>query len=695
MKTKQIKLFFTIASLAFIPGIFAQVNTGLLPKENDDPVLLTVAGEKVTKSEFLNVYNKNNLKKDVIDKKSLEEYLDLYINFKLKVKEAESLGLDTAVSFITELAGYRKQLAQPYLTDKGVNDNLLLEAYYRMQWDIRASHILIKLALNAAPKDTLIAYNKIMGIRGRIIKGESFAKVADEMSEDPSAKGQAASKGRPYVKGNEGDLGYFTAFDLVYPFETAAYNTEVGKISMPVRTDFGYHLVKVTDKKPAMGKVQVAHILVTIPANSTADDSAKYKSKIHEVYNKIKADSSFEDMAKQYSDDKASAVKGGVIPWFGVNRMVPEFIVAIGKLKNKGDISEPVQTMYGWHIIKLIDRKGIAPPDSIKPELKTKIAKDSRSGKSKEAMVSKIKKDYGFIEFPKALADFYKVVNDSISLGKWNIEKAKSLNKLLFSFGQADIIEQDKNGKIIHHESSLNELKTYTQQDFAKYLASHPSVSRTKEDSSVYVRKMYKQYVDEMAMNYEDNRLETKYPEFKSLMKEYRDGILLFEHTDEKVWSKAVKDTVGLKSFYEKNKNNYLWDDRLDATIYTCANAKLAKTTRNLVKKGKLTNDEILKQINKDSQLNLKIESGEYLKKDNAIIDTISWAPGITNDINKDNSVVFVKVNRIIPKEPKTLAEARGLITADYQTYLEKVWISELKKKYPVVVNREVFETIK
>jgi len=690
MKTKLIKLFFTIVSVAFATGVFAQ--------KDNNAVLMTIAGEKITKSEFLNVYNKNNLKKDVIDKKSLEEYLDLYINFKLKVKEAESLGLDTAVSFITELAGYRKQLAQPYLTDKEVNDNLLQEAYDRMQWDIRASHILVKVAINAAPKDTLIAYNKIMGIRNRIIKGESFAKVAAEMSEDPSAKEQAASKNRSYVKGNEGDLGYFTVLDLVYTFETAAYNTGVGKISMPVRTDFGYHLVKVTDKKPAMGKVQVAHILITIPANSTADDSAKYKSKIHEVYNKIKTDSSFENMAKQYSDDKASAAKGGVIPWFGVNRMVPEFIETISKLKNKSDISEPVQTMYGWHIIKLVDRKGIASLDSIKPELKTKIAKDSRSGKSKDAMISKIKEEYNFREDLKALADFYKVVNDSISLGKWNIEKAKDLNKSLFSFlglpfMEAD--EKDKNGNIITwRKSFFDKTITYTQQDFAKYLASHLSVSKTKEDSSVYVRKMYKQYVDEMAMNYEDSKLESKYPEFKSLMKEYRDGILLFEHTDEKVWSKAVKDTVGLKSFYEKNKNNYLWDDRLDATIYTCANAKIAKTTRNFVKKGKLTNDEILKQINKDSQLNLKIESGKYLKKDNVIIDAISWAPGITNDIN-GSSVVFVKVNRIIPKEPKTLAEARGLITADYQTFLEKEWISELKKKYPVDVNMEVFSTIK
>ena len=670
MKTNLIKLFFTIATVAFVTGVFAQKDNIVL--KSDDPVLLTVGGEKVTKSEFLNVYNKNNLKKGVIDKKSLEEYLDLYINFKLKVKEAESLGQDTAASFISELAGYRKQLAQPYLTDKEVNENLLQEAYNRMQWDVRASHILVKVAISATPNDTLIAYNKIIGIRDRIIKGESFAKVAVEMSEDPSARGQNVSKNRPNVQGNEGDLGFFTALDLVYPFETAAYNTEVGKISMPVRTDFGYHLVMVTDKKPAMGKVQVAHILVTIPANSTAEDSAKYKSKIYEIYNKIKADSSFEDMAKQYSDDKASAAKGGVIPWFGVNRMVPEFINAISRLNNKGDISVPIQTMYGWHIIKMIARKGIAPLDSIKPELKAKIAKDSRSSKSKESMVHKIKKEYNFREDINALTDFYKVVNDSISLGKWKIEMAKGLNKTMFSFGD----------------------KSYNQQDFAKYISTQPS-SRNKEDSLAYVNKIYKKYVEESATDYEDNKLEAKYPEFKSLMKEYRDGILLFEHTDEKVWSKAVKDTVGLQSFYEKNKNNYMWDDRLDATIYTCANAKIAKTTHNLVKKGKLINDDILKQINKDSQLNLKIEQGKYLKKDNAIIDTISWAPGITNDIIKDNSVIFVKVNNVIPKGPKTLIEARGLITADYQTYLEKAWISELKDKYPLVVNREVFETIK
>lgn len=681
MKTIRFKIIITLISLFFVAKNFAQ--------KNSDPILLTVAGEKISKSEFLSVYNKNNLKKDVIDKKSLQEYLDLYVNFKLKVKEAETLGLDTASSFVTELTGYRKQLAQPYLTDKDINDKLLQEAYNRMQWDIRASHILIKISPDASPKDTLAAYKRAMGIRDAIMKGESFAKAAVENSDDPSARDQAAVANRPAFKGNAGDLGYFSAFDLVYPFETAAYSTKIGEVSMPVRTDFGYHLVKVTDRKPAMGKVQVAHILITYShtpgAAATAEDSVKAKAKIIEIADKIKAGASFEDMAKQFSDDKSSGPKGGVIPWFGVNRMVPEFIVAISKFKNKNEISDPVQTAYGWHLIKFLDRKGIAPFDSLKSELKTKLAKDARASVSKEIMVAKIKKEYNFKEVPEALEDFFvnfdtlpilsskskKIINDTVFFGTLTNSKINKSSTPLFTFGD----------------------KAYTQKDFLNFLKSR--LYGKQREAAALLRKYYKQFIEESAMNYEDSKLESKYPEFKSLIKEYRDGILLFELTDQKVWTKAVKDTLGLQAYFEKNKDQYLWGQRLDADIYTCSNEKIAKSVHKELKKGTLSNDDILKEINKDSQLNLKIESGKYLKKDNAIIDTIRWVVGISNDLKKDNAIIFVKVNKIIPKEQKTLAEARGLITADYQTFLEKEWLTELKKKYPVQINMDVFSTIK
>ncbi|MEI8049804.1 MAG: peptidylprolyl isomerase, partial [Bacteroidota bacterium] len=263
MKTFLTKGMLTIAALILFSQVWSQ---------NSDQVLMNVAGENVTKSEFLGVYQKNNTKGEVIDQKSLDEYLDLFINFKLKVKEAEVLGLDTVKSFRDELGGYRKQLAQPYLIDEDANKALLDEAFARKGEDIRASHILIRVDKNAKPADTLAAYNKVMKIRKRLLKGEDFGKLAIEFSDDESAKDRT-QEGRT-MKGNKGDLGYFTVFDMVYPFETGAYSTKTGDVSQPVRSEFGYHLIKFTDRKPAMGKVQIAHILFLYPKDAKAADSA-------------------------------------------------------------------------------------------------------------------------------------------------------------------------------------------------------------------------------------------------------------------------------------------------------------------------------------------------------------------------------------------------------------------------------------
>jgi len=647
---------------------------GMLFAQNNDDVLLTVAGEKITKSEFLNVYKKNNIKGDVMDRKSLEEYLDLYINFKLKVKEAEEQKLDTFSSFKNELAGYRKQLAQPYLTDKQVEENLLKEAYDRMQYDVRASHILIRVNKDASPEDTLAVFQKIMKIRDRIIKGEPFDVVAKETSEDPSARDRKDPNSDMEIKGNGGDLGYFTVLDMIYPFENGAFNTKVGEVSMPIRTDYGYHLIKVVNKKPAMGDVVVAHIFVSVPRDAKSEDLPKYKSKIDSAYTKLKNGSKFEDVAKEYSDDKGSAAKGGILPSFGVNRMVPEFIEAISKLKNPGDYSAPVQTIYGWHLIKLVEKTPFKPFDETKAELKARLLKDSRSNKSRESVINRIKNEYGFKEFPGVLKDFYAVVDSTIFEGKWDVSKAASLTKLMFTIGD----------------------KSYMEQDFAKYIGGK-SIRRNKSSIPAFINEKYAAFTDESCLQYEDSKLEQKYPEFKALMKEYRDGIMLFELTDKKVWSKAIQDTTGLKEFYEKNKTKYMWDERLDATIFTCKNEAVAKNTRKLLKdydKGKLTDSDILKKINTDSIPVLKIEHKLYSKKDNPMIDEIKWEKGVTDNMSKDGKTVFIVVNKLVTPQPKLLKEAKGIITADYQNYLEEEWIKELRTKYPYEVNKAVFETI-
>ncbi len=645
------KLFLSLSlSIVLCANLYAQ--------EKKDPVILTCAGENISKSEFERVFKKNNNKETSFDKKSVNDYITLYVNYKLKVKEAMELGMDTAKSFIDELAGYRKQLAQPYLVDKDVTDNLLKEAYNRMKTDVRASHILVKVAADALPKDTAEAYNKAMKIRQEVLKGADFTAIAKSKSDDPSAKD------------NGGDLGYFTTLQMVYPFETAAYATKVGEVSMPVRTKFGYHLIKVTDSRPEPGEVKVAHIMVKAAAGIKAEDSVAAVQKINELYGKLKAGESFDDLAKKFSDDQGSAKNGGVLPMFGTGKMVPEFEKAAFDLKSIGDFSKPVRSSYGWHIIKLLERKPMGTYEELQGELKSKITKDSRAELSKASMISRIKLKYNFKETPKAKDEFMKVVDSTLTQSNWTADKADKFHNTMFTLAN----------------------KNYSQQDFAKYLADHQAHKGASSPQAI-ASLQYNDWTNENIMAYEESHLDSLYPDFRNLMQEYRDGILLFELTDKKVWSRAVKDTAGLKVFYDKNKDNYKWNDRLEATVYTCANAEVAKEVRKQFKK--ITEeDSLLSTINKTSKLNLQIKSGKFLKGDNEATDSIPWVAGVTKDMEKNGQVVFVDVKKVLPQQVKTLEEAKGLVTADYQSYLEKDWIESLRKKYPVTVHQEVVDTV-
>ena len=321
----------------------AMIASGLLAQES--PVLLTIADEQVTLAEFERIYRKNNNEAS-LNRQTPEEYLDLFINFKLKVKEAESLGMDTTTKFINELEGYRKQLAKPYLTDDETKEIMIQEAYQRSKLDINASHILIKLSEFATPEDTLAAYIKITEIRDRILSGEDFETVAKATSEDQS------------VNRNGGNLGYFTAFAMIYPFETIAYNTSVGEISMPFKTNYGYHILLIHDKRPARGQVKVAHIFVRNPEGMSEEQKKEAYEKTQMIYDSLQMGTDFAYMASTYSEDPSSARNGGETPWFGTGRMFPEFEDACFSIEEKGDINKPFKSMLGWHIIKLLDKKG-------------------------------------------------------------------------------------------------------------------------------------------------------------------------------------------------------------------------------------------------------------------------------------------------------------------------------------------------
>ena len=663
MKTIKISSFFLLSFFSL----------SLLAQNGDNSILMKIAGNPVTLTEFQSIYKKNNPSPEgnAADHKSVDEYVSLFVNFKLKVKEAEESGLDTSKQFRDELAGYRKQLAQPYLIDKNLNDDLIKEAYERMKSDVKASHILVKLAPEASPKDTLLAFNKIMKIRKRVTGGEDFEKVSGEITK--TDKEIIAE-----------DLGYFTAFQMVYPFETAAYNGKEGEVSEPVRTKFGYHIVKVFKKRPARGQIHVAHIMVRVPDKATDEQKQAAKLKVDSLYKKLTAGEDFTALAKSVSDDGGSAKKGGALPWFGVGPqgVDPGFEDAAFGLKNDNDISMPVQSKYGWHIIKRLEYKGIGSYEETKPEIKTKIARDGRGMKTRESLVKKLKEDYGYVPDMTKVAAFYPLIDSSFFTGEWNIEKAKNLEKNIFSLNDSKYSKKSQQ---------------YNQKDFARFLDNNKR-KQEKVDVKLITDNLFDKFVEEEIIKFEESNLDAKYQDFRILLQEYRDGILLFDLMDKKVWSKAVNDSVGLKEFYEKNTNHFMWDERLDAIVFTCSNAETAKKTRDAIKKQEKKNfslDEIMKDVNKDSTINLTVKAEKFLKGDNETIDKIQWTPGITENMTIGNQIVFVKVNGKVAPEPKTLKEARGLVTAEYQKNLEDEWIKALQAKYPVEINREVLTKIK
>ncbi len=662
---KKVLMFFCLQVIVF--ALFAQ----------NEPILMTIGNEKVSVAEFERIYKKNNFQTDSLNnqKKSVDEYIDLFINFKLKVIEAEHLGLDTSGAFKAELNGYRKQLVKPYLVDQQVIDKLVAEGYERMKNEVHASHILIKVDDNAPAKDTLVAYNKAMSIRDRIAKGEDFGKVAEETSEDPSAKV------------NKGDLGFFTAFQMVYPFEEFCFMHKAGEVSMPVRTQYGYHIIKLIETRPYQGKVKVAHIMFTFEKPEEAKEAEK---NIRDLYQKLNDGGDFNKLAEEFSQDKNTARNGGELQWFGTGElMVPEFENAAFALKNAGDISEPVKTSFSYHVIKLLDRKGLEPFDKMKNELRSKLSRDARTEKGKGDIVKKLKEEYKYrlfttqeikkkkvVKETSNVADFYAVVDTMIFEGKWDKSKAANLNKPLFQLMDS----------------------VYNQKDFTEFLGKIRNKS-AKRDVNQFVDEQYNKFVDEVILKLEDSRLEIKYPDFRYLMQEYHDGILLFDLTDRMVWSKAVKDTVGLQSYYDTNKEGYKWTKRLEASIYQVKNIEIGKKAEKMflqIEKKKITAQEILDKLNKkDSTAIHLVESKIYSKDDNKLIDTIydgiekKTIPLTASVVLMPSSNTLVYITKKLDPMVKTLQEARGLVTADYQNYLEQEWIKSLRNKYPVLVNDE------
>ena len=669
MKNRNFLKMFVLASL-IMPAFFAQAQS-----KTDKEVLMTIGDQSITVKDFTDVYYKNNLKSDVIEKKSVDDYLELFTTFRMKVMEAERLQLDTSAKFKKELAGYRKQLAKPFMSSDDITDELIEEAYQRKLKDIRASHILIRCDKNALPSDTLKAYNKAMDIRKKALaKGADFGALADQYSDDPSAKGMKATDQNPARPGNHGDLGYFTVFDMVYPFETGAYNTKEGEISMPVRSDFGYHLIKVVSITDALGSIQAAHIFLQLPFDAPAEDVAATKQKADNIYKELMAQNgkNWNEMVMQYTDDKGTIARNGALSSFTVSRIVPEFIEVCKSLK-VDEIAKPVRTNYGFHIIKLLSTSGVSSFDKESKGLSERIEKDMRSKKSEELVLRQVKSEYKFKQNDKNLEAFLATIDSSILRNAYEPAANVDMNATLFS--------------LENNPTKVSDFVTYIKANMTtqKYVT-----------PATYGYQLYENFRNETVMNYADAHLEDKYPEFKALVQEYKDGILLFDLMDREVWNKAVKDTVGLAEFHKRNASKYMWGDRAYATIITVTRPEALPKVKALLDKG-VELDSLRNAFQRDSITNAFVRKGYYQKGDNQFVDQTEWKVGVRNEIPStvDQSTVIVCIREVRKPEQKTLKEARGLVTSDYQVELEQNWVKTLKEKYPVKINESVLEKVR
>lgn len=631
----------------------------------DDKILMTIGDQQVTVGEFERIYNKNNVA-GLYEKQPVDEYLDLFINFKLKVIEAEKLGMDTVSKFINELKGYRDQLAKPYLNDSLPREALMKQQYERMKYEMRVSHILIRLDLKASPEDTLAAYNKIIEIRNKIIGGEKFDVVAKAYSEDPTA-----SK-------NGGDIGWMTAFRTIWEFENTIYGTPVGQVSMPVRTAYGYHILRVSEKRQGNGTVHIAHIYVRAPEDMAPDMKAAAEKKIYAIYDSLKMGREFAELAKNNSDDRSSANSGGVLNWFGSGQMIPDFENAAFALQKPGDFSKPVHSYVGWHILQLLEKKGLGSYEETRPELLSRMAEAPMVAVMKNNYNEQLKKQYNYNVDKQNLQKFFSSIDSSVFSGKWNDSIYRNNREILFSYDS----------------------KKATVADFAAYLKKY---LRKTEPSSipVFLNEQFNSFSEYILGDHEKELLVNRYPEFKNIMQEYHDGILLFDLTDKLVWSKAVQDTVGLKAYYEANKSQYVWGKRADVMIFSSDSVELVNAAKALAvkygKKKKFNSSFVLNKLCANDSLKncIDIKSALYEKGDNEQVDKTNWKTGAGENYTLDGKTAFVFVKGVREPQIKKLDEAKGLITADYQNFLEKAWIAELRARYPVEINKELLKTIK
>ena len=628
--------FFLLTMISF--SVAAQTN---------DPVIMTINGHNIKKSEFEYIYNKNN-NEESIEKKSLEDYAELFKNFKLKVEEAEAQRLDTLPDFVRELADYRVQLAKPYLDSLETDINFEKKEYDRMKFLVEVSHILIPFPgvpenkFRVLPADTLEAYKKIMLVYNRIRKGESFDKMVQEYTADEQSKGR------------NGYLGWFSGLQLNLPLEDVVYSLPVGQMGI-ARSNYGYHVLKLLNKRDNPGQMRASHILITIPENADEAQVAAAQSKIDSIYNALLNGADFATLAKEDSGDPASAAKGGDLGWFGYGSMIKEFRDNIFALKEEGELTKPFRTPFGFHVAKLTGKKPLESFEEKKDEIQGLLKKGGYTAALYKPAMDRLEKEYGFSKDDQAYKD---LINQAVIL-----YPTDSLFEAAFS--NKDVLFKVNNG-------------IYTTNDFINFLKKDPY--SPYKVSTEFVTDRLKAFEYIVLVNTLGNDLENRYPEFKNLVREFSDGSLMFEVSKREVWDKASLDTDGLQKFFNDNKQRYAWDEpRYKGYVIL---AKDAATKKKMQKEiSKMNPEEAVAYLNENYKVGdvsyVKIEKGLFKKGENPFVDEQAFKAGKAE--RPEGFGDFFLLGKVLDN-PDSYTDVRGTVVSDYQDYLEKEWIGNSMK---------------
>lgn len=675
----------------------------------NDPVIFEIGGKPIYKSQFMKDFLKSIGQDPAASptactyekRKALEDYVQLYVNFQSKLADAYAMGLDTVSSLCDELGVYRKELAAPYLIDSATMQGLLREAYERNHYALHAAHILVPCPETATPADTLKAYNHAVELYQKALTMDFYKLAQQEMydqrvkDQDPLVR-EKATQVNPY----EGELGCFTVFDMVYPFETAAYSMKPGEVSGPVRSRYGYHIIKLFDRYEYFGKSQFAHIWI-------AEKDPNARGKAYAAYKLLQEGEDFGLVARNNSDDNSTSKTGGVMPELACNQLPVEYVEVVAKKGLKvGEVSEPFHTRYGWHIVKLLKKDSMPDFESMVPYYKSRMTRGERSTKPQHIFVAQCKEKYNFVDYTKVKASKKKKAPYMASL-----EQVRSL-----------ITDTIFSGRFSYDSNQITDMRPlfrigdrqYNSRQFARYLRINKKIHRPC-DLDVYLNERYMEFVDAKVLEYADSRLEQDNPEFGELINEYRHGLMIFAYNDKAVWSQSLKDSAGFKAFYDRVSPQHSYDDTNDAVYFWNHRARVAvvtiddsaclkpskaeKIVRKGVEKGWSLNsikDALLDKVSKkkctaEEPVTVELQLVEVGNQN--LLTNNEWSKGIYPR-STEKGYRYLIVEQVLQPELKTLEEARGFYLDAYQNYLEAKNNAALREKYNVKIHQDVIDEI-